>query len=63
VYNLQSTQIRNIREGFKMAELETTTIRLTPETKALLDKRGDKGDTYEDIVRRLLEQTNKIKAE
>jgi predicted DNA-binding protein len=39
-----------------MSDLETTTIRITYETKAKLDKLGDKCDTYEDIVKRLIEQ-------
>ena len=38
-----------------MADIETTTIRLTPETKARLDKFGNKGDTYEDVIKRLID--------
>jgi predicted transcriptional regulator len=37
-------------------ESETTTIRVTPETKSQLDSIGHKGDTYEDIIKRLLDQ-------
>ena len=34
---------------------ETTLIRIAVQTKSELDKIGNKGDTYEDVVRRLLE--------
>jgi predicted transcriptional regulator len=34
---------------------ETTTIRITFDTKAKLDDIGKKSDTYDDIIKRLLE--------
>lgn len=37
-----------------MGDNEATTIRLSQETKDRLDKLGNKGDTYEDIVKRLI---------
>jgi hypothetical protein len=37
-------------------EQKLSTIAIKPETKARLDKVGDKGDTYEDIIKRLLDQ-------
>ena len=42
-----------------MAENEPTTIRLSMETKNRLDKLGAKGDSYEDIVKRLLDLAEK----
>jgi hypothetical protein len=36
-----------------------TTIRLSQETKNKLEKLGAKGDTYDDIVKRLLENAEK----
>jgi hypothetical protein len=34
---------------------ETTTIPLTKETRDLLKKYGQKGETYDELIRRLLE--------
>ena len=34
---------------------EITTIKLKRTTKALLDERGSKGDSYNDIIERLLQ--------
>ena len=42
-----------------MAERELTSIQISKETKALLDKLGAKGDSYEDIIIRLLESQKK----
>jgi len=36
----------------------TTTIPLTPDTRDRLRKRGDMNDTYDDVVRRLLEDAD-----
>lgn len=33
---------------------DSTTIRLTPETKELLREFGKKGETYDEIIRRLI---------
>jgi len=41
-----------------MAE-EKTTIAITPENKSRLDKLGGKGDTYDDILSRILDQIEK----
>ena len=41
-----------------MTEQETTTIRISQEFKDWLDKQGAKGDTYEDILRRLCKYPN-----
>ncbi len=38
-----------------MENKETTTIRVTKETASELAALGKKGETYEDIIRRLLE--------
>lgn len=40
-----------------------TTIHVSDETKARLDERGSKGDSYNDIVERLLDQTETTAAE
>jgi predicted transcriptional regulator len=42
---------------------ETTTVRVSDETKERLDKAGNKGDTYDDIINRLLDlliETTKV---
>jgi len=40
---------------------EKTTIQVTVKTKARLTKLGLKGDTYDDIIRRLLDKLGKGK--
>lgn len=40
---------------------EGTNIKITRETKAMLDELGHKGDSYDDIVRRLAETVLKAK--
>ena len=42
-----------------MANKSTVTIRVKVETKKRLDEIGKKGDTYDDIIRRLLEYYEK----
>ena len=37
-----------------MADKDKTSIQISKETKQQLDKVGNKGDTYDSIVRRLL---------
>ena len=37
-------------------EMSTTTISITPETKARLEALGKKNETYEDIIIRLIEE-------
>ena len=39
---------------------ETTTIPLSKETRDLLKKFGQKGETYDDLIRRLLEIAEQI---
>ena len=36
--------------------MSTTTIAITPETKARLEALGKKNETYEDIIKRLIEE-------
>ena len=38
-----------------------TSIQISKELKAKLDKLGNKGDTYEDIIKRLVEEHGKRK--
>lgn len=38
--------------------METTTIQISKKLKMKLDKLGSKGDTYEDIIERLLDWSN-----
>jgi hypothetical protein len=42
-----------------MADNEKTTIQITLENKNRLDKQGGKGDTYDDILSRILDQIEK----
>lgn len=39
---------------------ETTTIPLTKETRDLLKKYGQKGETYDELIRRLLEMAEQM---
>ena len=39
---------------------ETTTIPLTKETRDLLKRYGQKGETYDELIRRLLQVAEKI---
>ena len=39
---------------------ETTTIPLTKETRDLLKKHGQKGETYDELIRRLLEMAERF---
>jgi hypothetical protein len=39
---------------------ETTTIPLSKETRDLLKKYGQKGETYDELIRRLLEMAEQI---
>ncbi|NWF96916.1 MAG: hypothetical protein HXY34_12310 [Candidatus Thorarchaeota archaeon] len=39
---------------------ETTTIPLTKETRDLLKRYGKKGETYDDLIRRLLEIAEQV---
>ena len=39
---------------------ETTTIPLTKETRDLLKKYGQKGETYDELIRRLLEIAQQV---
>ena len=39
---------------------ETTTIPLTKETRDLLKKYGQKGETYDDLIRRLLHLAEQV---
>ena len=39
---------------------ETTTIPLSKETRDLLKKYGQKGETYDDLIRRLLEMAEQM---
>ena len=39
---------------------ETTTIPLSKETRDLLKKYGQKGETYDELIRRLLETAEQI---
>ena len=39
---------------------ETTTIPLTKETRDLLKKYGQKGETYDELIRRLLEVAERV---
>jgi len=39
---------------------ETTTIPLTKETRNLLKKFGQKGETYDELIRRLLEYAEQL---
>jgi hypothetical protein len=44
-----------------VADNDKSTIAISNETKALLDKLGNKGDTYEDIIKRLI-MANTVRA-
>ena len=44
-----------------MSDKERTSIQISRETKARLDQLGLKKDTYEDIIRRLLDQLTRKK--
>ncbi|RDE10892.1 MAG: hypothetical protein C4K48_12875 [Candidatus Thorarchaeota archaeon] len=39
---------------------ETTTIPLTKETRDLLKKHGQKGETYDELIRRLLQIAEQV---
>lgn len=39
-----------------MADTQKTSIQISRETKEKLDKLGKKGDTYEDIIKQLIER-------
>lgn len=45
--------------GFDTMYMGVTTIRLHDDTKERLCKRGDVADSYDDVVRRLLEETGR----
>jgi predicted CopG family antitoxin len=40
----------------KQAEMHYTSIRVTKETVELLKERGRKGESYDDVIRKLLEK-------
>ena len=42
-----------------MADDERKTIAVSPETKDRLDKQGGKGDSYDDIIKRILDIVEK----
>jgi predicted CopG family antitoxin len=42
----------------KRTKPNITTIQITEETRDKLKERGKKGDTYDDVIRDLLEQTS-----
>jgi hypothetical protein len=43
-----------------IAMAKTTTIPLRPETRDLLKKYGRKGETYDDLIRRLVEIAEQV---
>lgn len=43
--------------------IKKTSIQISFETKKALDRLGDKGDTYEDIIRRLIKNCSATKKE
>jgi hypothetical protein len=46
-------------KGGKMSDNEKTTIQISLENKSRLDKLGGKGDSYDDILGRLLDKVEK----
>ncbi len=36
--------------------IKTTTVAVTPETKAMLQQLGHKGETYDQIIRKLIQE-------
>jgi hypothetical protein len=49
--------------ALEIEKVEKTTVALSVEVKKRLDVLGNKADTYDDIVRRLLDQLDKLKIE
>lgn len=46
---------RNVYNGYNVyRSMEMTTIAVSKETKKKLDDRGNKGDTYDEIIQELL---------
>jgi hypothetical protein len=45
----------------EIEKVEKTTIAVTVETKKRLDAYGGKVDTYEDIIRRILDRLDQVK--
>lgn len=41
------------------SQLSTTNIRISRETKEMLEKLGSMGDTFDDVIRRLIKEAGK----